>query len=57
LEYVNKERKRTILFLYTVGRIEPRSEGGLEDAEPNSTLQRSRVTSSEFDCGGLTGLA
>jgi hypothetical protein len=55
LEYVNKDRKRTMLFLYTVGRMEPRSAGGLLEDSPNSILHRSKMIASESDWYGLEG--
>lgn len=44
-----------MLFLYTVGRMEPRSAGNLPGISPNSTLHRSRTTSSVLDDGDFTG--
>jgi hypothetical protein len=46
LEYVNNDRNRTILFLYTVGSRDPSSAVGLLVASPSSILHRSRMTSS-----------
>lgn len=52
---MNKDRKRTMLFLYTVGNMEPRSADGLVVDSPNSIFHRSRMISSDFDWWGLEG--
>lgn len=42
-----------MLFLYTVGKMEPKSAGGLLDDSPNPILHRSKMISSESDWYGL----
>lgn len=44
-----------MLFLYTVGKMEPRSAGGLLEDSPNSIFHRSKMIASESDWYGLEG--
>lgn len=54
---MNKDRNRTMLFLYTVGKMEPKSAGGLLEDSSNSILHRSKMIASEPDWYGLEAWA
>lgn len=44
-----------MLFLYTVGKMEPKSAGGLLEASPSSILHRSNTISSDPEGYGFRG--